>query len=74
MSLNSVATQTETGGKNIEVEHLAENLKKAQPKKKAQPTTQYLDRKLKHFRFDDESVTFYWIAKFLNINHSFQLY
>ena len=31
MSLNSVATQTETGEINIEVEHLAENLNKAQP-------------------------------------------
>ena len=75
MSLNSVATQTETGEINIEVEHLAENLNKAQP------TIQYLERKHKHFRFDedcfkfnDERVTFYWITKFLNVNHSFQLY
>ena len=30
MSLNSVVTQSETDGINIEVEHLFENLKKAQ--------------------------------------------
>ena len=45
MSLNSVATQTETDGINIEVEHLFENLKKAQA------ATQHLENKLKHFRF-----------------------
>ena len=44
MNLNSVATQTETDGINIEVEHLFENLKKAQA------ATQHLENKLKHFR------------------------
>ena len=60
MSLKSVATQTETGGINIEVEHLFENLKKAQA------TIQHLETKLKHFRFDedfrkfnDERVTYF---------------
>ena len=45
MSLNSVVTQSETDGINIEVEHLFENLKKAQA------ATQHLENKLKHFRF-----------------------
>ena len=69
MSLNSVATQTETGGTNIEVKHLFENLKKAQA------TIEHLENKLKHFRFDEDFFKFnekreifFWITKFLNIN------
>ena len=52
MSLNSVATQTVTGGINTEVEHLSKNLKKAQA------TIQDLESKLKHFRFDEDFFRF----------------
>ena len=37
MSLNSVSTQTERGGINVEVEHLFENLRNAQPSKNPTP-------------------------------------
>ena len=52
MSLNSVATQTVTGGINIEVEHLFKHLKKAQA------TIQDLESKLEHFRFDEDFFKF----------------
>ena len=52
MSLNSVAKQTETGGINIQVKHLFENLKKAQA------TIEHLENKLKHFRFDEDFSKF----------------
>ena len=52
MSLNSVAKQTETGGINIQVKHLFENLKKAQA------TIEHLEKKLKHFRFDEDFSKF----------------
>ena len=52
MSLCSVATQSETGGINMKVEHLFENLKKAQA------AIQHLESKLKHFRFDEDFFRF----------------